>query len=87
VFVLQGEYLSVPEYHVSPSLVAICSDGKAEQLRLDTGISLHVEGYSHFPVEKRLDGQLTRSYWGVFDNTKASMYDGVTSNRFCTVTK
>jgi hypothetical protein len=70
VFVLQGEYLSVPEYHESPSLVAICSNGKGEQLRLDTGVSLHVEGYSHFPVEKRLDGQLTRSYWGVFDNTK-----------------
>ena len=70
VFVLQGEYLSVPEYHQSPSLVAICSNGKAEQLRLDTGVSLHVESYLHFPVEKRLDGQFTRSYWDVFDNTK-----------------
>jgi hypothetical protein len=70
VFVLDGEYLSAPEYHKTPSFVAICSNGKPEQLRLDTGVSLHVEGYSHFPVEKRLDGKLTRSYWGVFDNEK-----------------
>jgi hypothetical protein len=66
-FELAGTYLSVPTHVGSPSLVALCTKGKPDQLRLDTGVKLEIDSYAAFPVEKRLDGKLARASWHVFD--------------------
>jgi hypothetical protein len=68
VFVLDGRYLSTPSTHGMPRLVALCSKGKPEQLRLDTGIALRVDSVLAFPVEKRLDGKFSRTSWSVYDS-------------------